>query len=274
MFPVILIPTEFSDNSGLEQLGTKRKYWFWDEAGKEQLFKAESRGTGEDWAEKLTCELCGLLGLPHATYQLAKEESTATPGVICETFLTPDQTLVMGAQLLSEIDETYPERGTKYGLRQHTVQAVVTAVAVCKKPLAAFTEKLPAGIETAVDVFIGYVMLDMFVANQDRHHENWAAICENEFRYLSPTYDHGASLARNLTDREREERLHTADSQRGIPAFCRKARSAFYDQELDKKTLSTFDAWQAFSNHSPQAATLWMDRLQMISESDIMHLIN
>ncbi len=54
----------------VEELGTKRKYWFRprdvDEHG--LLYKADERvaggsdvvGTGEDWAEKIVCELCVL----------------------------------------------------------------------------------------------------------------------------------------------------------------------------------------------------------------------
>lgn len=37
------------------------------------LFKAEDRGTGEDWAEVVACHLCALLGLPHVEYELAAE---------------------------------------------------------------------------------------------------------------------------------------------------------------------------------------------------------
>ncbi|MCQ5056911.1 hypothetical protein NE606_19990, partial [Agathobaculum butyriciproducens] len=53
-------------------MGTKRKFWF-SEEGTRHLFKAEERGTGEDWAEKLACELGRRLGLPHVEYDLAEE---------------------------------------------------------------------------------------------------------------------------------------------------------------------------------------------------------
>jgi hypothetical protein len=63
MFPTV--PVDPAKAESLEQLGTKRKFWFTDDQGRRVLFKAEERGTGEDWAEKLACELAGLLGLPH-----------------------------------------------------------------------------------------------------------------------------------------------------------------------------------------------------------------
>ncbi len=53
-----------------EALGTKRKFWFRD-GGRWLLFKAEDRGTGDDWAEVISSHLCALLGLPHVQYELA-----------------------------------------------------------------------------------------------------------------------------------------------------------------------------------------------------------
>ena len=272
MFPVI--PVNSQNENVLEQVGTKRKYWFDDGTGKKVLFKAECRGTGEDWAEKLSCKFCELLGLPHATYDLAKETRTGTPGVISETFLLPMQTLVMGSHVLLKKNANYPEN-ERYKLRQHTVRAVEDAIADCERPLPAFTQNLPMGISTASDVFVGYVMLDAWIANQDRHHENWALVYdENDLRYLAPTYDHGASLARNLTDEDREDRLSTSDSQRKIPAFCRKARSAFYGQETDVKPLFTFDAWLAFAKNNPLAAGIWKQCLCGITDENVYRLID
>jgi len=63
MFQVIRV--DFRNAQELEPLGSKRKFWFKDELGRRMLFKAEERGTGDDWAEKVASEFCALLGLPH-----------------------------------------------------------------------------------------------------------------------------------------------------------------------------------------------------------------
>jgi hypothetical protein len=55
-----------SRRQAVETLGSKPKFWF-REGGSRLLFKAEDRGTGEDWAEVVACHLSGLLGVPHAT---------------------------------------------------------------------------------------------------------------------------------------------------------------------------------------------------------------
>src|SRR6266571_4228406 len=75
-----------SRSQAVETLGSRPKFWFRD-GDRRLLFKAEDRGTGEDWAEVVACYLCELLGLPHVDYELAAEyegERYARPGVVCE----------------------------------------------------------------------------------------------------------------------------------------------------------------------------------------------
>ncbi|WP_201957556.1 hypothetical protein [Aeromonas caviae] len=54
------------DKVNIEELGTKSKFWYTDESGGEFLFKSvvtydrdghEIKRYGEDWAEKVACEL-------------------------------------------------------------------------------------------------------------------------------------------------------------------------------------------------------------------------
>jgi hypothetical protein len=55
MFDVVAIADDVQDD--LEPLGTKPKFWFRTEAGDGCLFKEARPDTGEDWAEKIACEL-------------------------------------------------------------------------------------------------------------------------------------------------------------------------------------------------------------------------
>ena len=106
--------------------------------------------------------------------------------------------------------------------------------------------------------FVGYVMLDAWIANQDRHHENWAAIAlpEEKALRLAPTFDHGASLARNISDAERKERLESRDKGQQIPHFASRARSAFYASPADDRTLGTLEAFARFAQTAPTAASI------------------
>ena len=134
---------------------------------------------------------------------------------------------------------------------------------------------MPPGVSTALDVFIGYLLLDVWAANQDRHHENWGAIVDVEHGdlVLAPTFDHGAALARNLLDAERIERLTTRDANRSLNVFATKARSAFFDSATDSRTLLLIDSFQMFARRAPAAACVWLNRLQAVNLSDVSGIL-
>lgn len=69
-YSVLEVPSDASTQ--LEQMGTKAKFWFHADGGERTLFKEGRLGTGENWAEKICCELARHLGLPHAEYELAR----------------------------------------------------------------------------------------------------------------------------------------------------------------------------------------------------------
>jgi len=153
----------------------------------------------------------------------------------------------------------------------------VEAVAEVLRPLApppqSWMDDAPAGLNSALDVFVGYVMLDAWIANQDRHHENWGALRDGEGLWLAPTFDHGASMARNLSDDERHERMTTRDANRHISAFARRARSAFYGSSQATRPLTTVAAWRAFADLAPIAAQRWLSRLTGIDDSTVENLL-
>jgi hypothetical protein len=271
MFQVIRVDKRQAEAT--EQLGTKRKFWF---ANHRVLFKAEERGTGEDWAEKVVCHLAGLIGLPHVHYDLAEEydgEMYIQPGVICQTCSPPPVELVLGNQLLLQRDPRYPAAvDQKYKVREHTVEAIAEVVRALAPPPLQWTATVPQGIATAIDSFVGYVMLDAWVANQDRHHENWGALQSDRLR-LAPTFDHGASLARNLTEEEKNNRLRTKDANYTVRRFAEKARSAFYATGSDKP-LTTLEAFKAFAGFSAPAARLWLERLAATPRDEVVSIID
>jgi hypothetical protein len=248
-----------------EDLGTKRKYWFPYQDGKQALFKAEERGTGEDWAEVLAATMALLMRLPHVHYHLATETDGAIPGVICLNCAPPPWSLVHGNQLLLNKFAAYPTDAPKYKVRDHTIDAVCTVLQDLPLPPPPWCDGLPEGITSALGVFIGYIMFDAWIANQDRHHENWGALVKDGMAYLAPTFDHGAALARNLSDTERQHRLETKDKRQQLPAFARKARSAFYADASASKPLKTIAAWHAFAAKSGPEAQVWKERLRRIN---------
>jgi len=114
-------------------------------------------------------------------------------------------------------------------------------------------------------------MLDALISNQDRHHENWAIMLNNETgeQSLCPTYDHAASMGREIVDPEREERMTTKDKNRQIPFFVCKARSELFRTKSDRKPMLTIDAFQHAVEDRQAAREHWYGKLRNLSEESI-----
>jgi hypothetical protein len=131
-------------------------------------------------------------------------------------------------------------------------------------------------ISTALDVLVGYLMFDTWIANQDRHDQNWALLRTTEGNtYLSPSFDHGSSLARNELDTRRETMLTTRDMGQHISKYVQGARSALYPHGADKKTkpLLTIEAFAQAARLAPGAAAEWMERLSTVTDQQVSDVI-
>jgi hypothetical protein len=157
-------------------------------------------------------------------------------------------------------------------VREHTVAAVAQVINVLFTPSPRWIGHLPVGT-SAFQIFVGYVMLDAWIANQDRHDENWGALWDEPLMCLAPTFDHGASLARNLLDVERLERLQTKDRNRTLEFFASKARSAFYRSAMDSRPLGTVEAFLEFGKISLDAANFWTKRLKKVGDKNIESIL-
>ncbi len=262
----------------LEQMGTKTKFWYRDEQDQKTLFKEGRPDTGENWAEKVCCELCRLLGLPHAEYDLAVWESpTETKnGVITPSFVPeePGARLVLGNELLAKFVDNY-ERNKRYRASQHTIRIVMEAASIpfVRLPIG---WTAPPEIRDAAGLFTGYLLLDALVGNQDRHHENWGIIFvpEQERVFFSPTFDHASSLGRNEQDPTRREMLMTKDRGRSVKAYVGRAKSAFYATPSSPKPLMTLEAFEESAKIQPDAARFWVARLAGIDSQKYREILD
>jgi hypothetical protein len=273
MYPVITVPDEAGDI--LEQLGTKPKFWFSDEHSHRYLFKlnrSEDEGaTGEDWSEKVASELCALLGLPHAQYEFAIWKGQS--GVVSRSFAPSGGRLVAGNEVLVHLAKGYPKEKF-YKVRQHTLRLVLAIIR--QEPIQPPLNWNRFGaVQSALDVFVGYLMLDAWIANQDRHHENWGFIVSPQrIVHLAPTFDHASSLGWNETDKTRIQRLTTKDKRRGMDRYVERALSAFFSSPASSKPMPTLDVFSEAARLRPPAAKGWLDRLAEISQNDITRIFD
>jgi len=100
-FPILLVTQKAYEASSNETLGSKYKFWFDHEELGRCLYKQSRENLGEDWAEKVASELCSLLGLPHAVYELASTWE-GSRGVVSPNFLPQGGTLVQTSLTLKD----------------------------------------------------------------------------------------------------------------------------------------------------------------------------
>ena len=188
----------------------------------------------------------------------------------------------MGNEVLHSSTSGYPvplQEGERVvRVREHTIPRVLGCLD--KKSILPPPTDYNLHELNAADVFCGYLMLDALISNQDRHHENWAIMLNNRTgeQFLCPTYDHAASLGREMQDEERQERLTTKDRNRQIPCFVRKARSELFraksDPKNDKKLkpMTTLEAFQFAVEKRELARNHWLGKLRNLTEETIIEV--
>lgn len=265
-FSIIQVPDDAAQAE--EAMGSKFKFWYEDESLGQCLYKEARLNTGEDWAEKLAAELAELLRLPHANYEMALWRGRS--GTVSLQLLPLNTDLIHGNDILSALIPGYP-RSQGHNLSQHTWPFVLDAITRPEVKLLLQWDPLTS-IMSAVSVFVGYLLLDAWIGNSDRHHENWGFISQKSDRsvHLAPTYDHASCLGRELLDSAREERLRNRTVGH---YYASKARSAFYEQAGDRKAVLTFELFCKIAQRYNQSAKLWLAQLARISEMEIRPLM-
>lgn len=256
----------------MEQLGTKEKFWFYDKNDKKKLFKIGRPGTGEDWAEKVAYEIGRLLKLPCAIYEFSKWNNKQ--GTISTSFVPEGMRLVHGNELLVIVyDKDYP-RDQRYHLSDYKLSIVLNLIENELEDLKLPLEYIDDYIKDPIDLFIGYLIFDCWIANQDRHHENWAILVDSkEVKwYFAPTYDHAAGLGCKVTPEEAKKRLETKDTNYSVKKFVARAKSPFYS-DTDKQ-LKTIEVVEILVDKYPETVCYWIDKIENIAVEDIRLILN
>lgn len=217
---------EFGDS---EPLGARPKHWVFDPDDRQWLFKAVtmqdhadgvSFPKGEDWAEKIATELAGLLGLPAARAEFATDGHE--PGIV-SLDMRAGRDLVHGNEVLFALDPTYHLSG-RQEVAGYTLDAIIRALE------AEGVVPPPGGAEgpgTASGWFAGYLVLDAWVANTDRHHANWGILVDPAGEApaaLAPTYDHASSLGFQLDERAHHRYVCGISPHHTIATYAARGR--------------------------------------------------
>lgn len=260
--PIITVTDE---NKVTEQQGTKWKFWYGSQS--ELLFK-EGKIHGENWAELIASQLADLLELPHAVFKPAlyhDPEQKLIRGTVSERFINKNagERLIHANEFLAKTIKHY-DKYQVFKHRQYTVSSSVGLFSVLKQLIK------PSSDYDPISQFIGYLLFDVFIANLDRHHENWGFISSVDGLYLAPSYDHGSSLACRESEKTRKARLNTRDKGYSIAAFAKKANAAFYDGESQLKSYAIADIC---IKHYRDDSRFWIEKIALITEQNLLDIM-
>ena len=220
-YPIIQVHPEWVLEQ--EDMGTKEKFWYRKPGEDESdwLFKQPRPGTGEHWAEKIAAEVAMVLGIRHATVELAefREEHQKRRGSASESFVADDQELVHGNQVLEWTVVDY-DPSIRFGQSDHSFENIWNSLD------RVFEEREAA--EEIQQSIAGYLILDAVIGNTDRHHENWGLLRRRAgsrwVGRLAPSFDHASSLGRELLDRRRLQ----LTEERRVGQYSKKGRGGIY----------------------------------------------
>jgi HipA-like C-terminal domain len=275
MFPVFDVSAAVADRP--EALGSKEKLWLTPAptlglANDLHLFKIGRAGTGENWSEKVACEIAKALGLPCAEYHLAT--CKGIKGVLSPRFLPRGSPLILGNMLFSTADDDYDG-----SLRYKQVRyKLLSALGIIR---SFNIERVHLNGETSItptDAFIGYLVFDALIGNTDRHHDNWGImVLRHDGRpqlHLAPSFDHASSLGRELTDDRRTVLLEPTDTRANVKTYAAKARSAFYGPGVSAKTMTSREVMETLLQAFPDFSHRWCAKVNSLGPSLFEAVLN
>jgi hypothetical protein len=249
-----------------EQIGSKDKYWCELETGGERaewLLKLprQEPDKGEHWAEKIGAEVAGLLGLPHATVELAEFQGVL--GTVSKRFGSSEN-LVHGNEMLAGRVLGYdPEK--KFRNSDHTFERILQVIQeVCGS----------GSCDRDLERFGGYLVIDAIIGNTDRHHQNWAFLRQERpsgpLYELAPTFDHASSLGREMLD-ERRGRILTEGA---MESYIRKGRGAIFLAGHGEAALSPLELVLDLRNRTfGKYMRPWLERAANFTEADLASIV-
>ncbi|MGG6431961.1 HipA domain-containing protein [Anoxybacillus sp. D401a] len=142
------------------------------------MFKIPKENTGEAWAEVVASKIGEFIGINTMKAYLASYNGLT--GCLLENFVAANVEFYEGGDLFFTVAEDFD----RYSLKYYDFLNIIKVLS-------------PFELDRA---FVQIPVFDAFIANQDRHCDNWGVIVEESSYQLAPVYDNGASLGHQLKE--------------------------------------------------------------------------
>jgi hypothetical protein len=229
--------------------GTREKHWLVKPKTDDlYLFKLPKQGTGEIWAEKIASEVGKLLGLEMMDVSLVRYKSRE--GLLLKNFVKyGEEELFDGGDLLKIIVDDFDPNS----LDDYSLDNIISSL-------------------TSYDLeheIVKIIVFDAFIANQDRHCENWGVIQDANTIRFAPIFDNGASLGFNSAE-ERIKLMLKDDMM--FKSFTNRANSLIKIGEREKTKVKLLIT-HLYTKH-PDVVSEEIARLDHLQIEDLRHILN
>ncbi len=209
-----------------------------------------------------------MIGVNCARVELAQCEGELA--TICESFFPhgADYQIWHGWEILQSGIAGY-NASKRFRQNQHNLKNIASSV-------EAFSgERYGAG-HTVFEELVSYALLDGLIGNTDRHHENWAlALILNDAESwliateVMPSFDHAASLGRELSDARRKLLLESD----GLLNYIHRGSGGVFVRESVSRAPAPLQLTRLLCRWSPEYTRSTLDNIRQVSCSDFRDAI-
>lgn len=258
-----------SEKYAIEPLGSKEKFWVRVD-NENYLFKIGRPNTGENWAEIVAYKLANYYNLPCAEYKFANFENKI--GVLTKNIVPDGCVLQHGSTLFFK--HLANQKNQRRNKKKYKLLTALNSIETLDKILSIHPNHINPHISdlSAFSVFIGFLLFDFLIGNQDRHEENWGLISCGEKIFLAPTFDHASSLGCRLSSEEMKKRLITKDNNYSVNYFASRAMTPFYS--LKGLQLKSIDVVLFLKRTYIKQFKHWTKVFLSIDKFNLQELIN
>lgn len=256
----------------VEPGGADEKVWL-EEPGTcdRWLFKpvvVKGHVQGEDWAEKLAAEFARILGVPCARVEMALRDGRF--GAISRNLRPQTYELYDGAVLLGAAVPGY-EPGGKGNKRRRGHNLLNIQKVLDTKQVPPDSADRLSGF-SAFDVFSGVLVLDAWLANRDRHDQNWSVLLPSTEdagpERLCGAYDQAGCLGFNETDERREALLAAGE----VGRWAARGTAHRFENDGSPQSLVKLAA-DALSMCDGEASRYWLAQLEAVTPAQVSSLV-
>ena len=263
-YPVVEVLPEWAPET--ENMGSKLKFWYLPPGDIESywLFKYPRPERGEHWAEKIAAEVAGLLEIPCARVELAVCQGMR--GAVSKDIASGNYALVHGNEIL---ENAFPYQDTaeyNFHLADHNLVNIWLAL---DKTFESESQRQEAKCQ-----FAEYLILDAVIGNTDRHSENWGVLkrltVPDSVESIAPSYDHGSSLGRELSDERREQLL----AENGAGRYMERGRGQIFRHGSRRRRPSPLQLIRLEAPEYPDLFRGALAKLDSLEESSLSQIVD